>query len=162
MSDEDRDDDALPDPEDVIAGYDPDKDDNEQEFGDDLPDADRIIQIHDRVVNEYDLTHTGTRVAAPRLKFRKMLAEVDEYEGEYRRAAALLRKIITSHYFEDGNKRTGWLTTRQYLDDRGHVPAERDAEHVERVAKSVRSFDVDELAMWLAHGDIDKEKLNPR
>lgn len=160
MSDEGDDSDDLPDPEDVIAGYDPDE--SEDEIGDDLPDADRIIQIHDRIEDEYDLTHTGAAVAAPRRKFTELLTEVDEYEGDYQRAAALLQKIITAHYFEDGNKRTGWLTTREYLDDHGHVPADRAADRVERVTKSIRSFDVSEIARWLKDGEIDEERLNPR
>jgi hypothetical protein len=56
MSDEEDGSDDLPDPADVIAGYDPDG--SEDKIGDDLPDADRIIQIHDRIEDEYDLTHT--------------------------------------------------------------------------------------------------------
>jgi death-on-curing protein len=91
-----------------------------------------------------------------------LLTEVDKYEGEYQRAGALLRKIITAHYFEDGNKRTGWMTTREYLDDHGHVPADRAPDRVERVAKSIRSFDVNEIANWLKDGEIDEERLNPR
>lgn len=160
MVDDNRDNDDLPNPEDVIAGHDPEE--SEDEVGDDLPDADRIIQIHDRIEDEYDLTHTGAAVAAPRLEFKELLREVDEYEGEYQRAAALLRKIITAHYFEDGNKRTAWITTRQYLDDHGHAPAERNAERVARVAKSIRSFDISEIAKWLENGEIDEGKLNPR
>jgi death-on-curing protein len=160
MSNEEGGNGDLPDPEDVIAGYDPDR--SKDKIGDDLPDADRIIQIHDRIEDEYDLTHTGAAVAAPRLKFRELLTEVDEYEGEYQRAGALLRKIITAHYFEDGNKRTGWLTTREYLDNHGHVPADRAEDRVEHVLKSIRSFDVCEIARWLKDGQIDEERLNPR
>lgn len=160
MTDKDPANEDLPDPEEVIAGYNPDE--SENEIGIDLPDPDRIIQIHDQIEDEYDLTHTGAAVAAPRLKLEELLKEVDEYEGEYLRAAALLRKIITAHYFEDGNKRTGWITARLYLDDHGHVPAERDSERVDRVVKSIRSFDVSEIASWLENGEIDEERLNPR
>lgn len=153
-------DDDLPDPEDVIAGYDPEE--SEVEIGEDLPDSERIIEIHDRIEDEFDLTYTGAAVAAPRLQFEELLAEVDEYEGEYQRAGALLRKIITAHYFEDGNKRTGWMTTREYLDDHGHAPAELEPDRVAHVLKSIRSYDVTEIASWLEDGEIDEERLNPR
>lgn len=158
MTGEENDD--LPDPEDVIAGYNPDEE--EESIGDDLPEVDLILNHHDGIVDDFNLTHTGTRVAAPRLEFGELLREVDEYEGTFHRAAALLQKIITAHYFEDGNKRTAWLTTRQYLDDHGHTPAERGADRVEHVTKSIRAFDVDEIARWLEYGEIDEERLNPR
>ena len=100
--------------------------------------------------------------SATTVKFQELLTELDESVGTYQRAAALLRKIITAHYFEDGNKRTGWMTAREYLDDHGHVPAERDPERVEHVMKSIRAFGVSEIAKWLEDGKIDEEKLNPR
>jgi len=161
MTDDGDENDDLPDPEDVIASYNPEEDE-EEEIGDDLPDTDLIIEHHEEIVDDYDLTHAGMRVAAPRLEFKELLKEIDEYEGAYQRAAALLRKIITAHYFEDGNKRTGWLTTRQYLDDHDLAPAEREADRVEHVTKSIRVFDVDEIARWLEHGEIDEDRLNPR
>jgi len=151
--------DDLPDPEDVIASYNPEED--EEELGDDLPEPGEIIQIHDRIEEKYELTHTGAAVAAPSLAFERLLEDIDEYEGTYTRAAALFRKIITAHYFEDANKRTAWATTRKYLEDQGTVPADR-SDRVERVAKNVRNFTVDELAKWLETGEIDEGRFHPR
>jgi prophage maintenance system killer protein len=157
MTDDDGTDRDLPDPEDVIAGYDPE---DEEEIGDDLPDPSEIIQIHQRIEDEYNLKHTGASVAAPRLRFANLLEEVDEYEGTHMRAAALLRKIITAHYFEDANKRTGWATTRKYLENHREAPADR--ERVERVLRNIRSFSVEEIAEWLNSGEIDEERFHPR
>lgn len=79
MSEEQEDNgDDLPDPEDVIAS--PGTSDD-QEIGDDLPDPEEIIEIHDEIVDNYNLTHTGTRVAAPRLQIKEYLQDVDEYSG---------------------------------------------------------------------------------
>lgn len=159
MSDDGDENDDLPDPEDVIASYNPDGE--EEEIGDDLPRPEQIIQIHDRIEEQYDLTHTGAAVAAPRLEFERLLEDVDEYEGRYTRAAALFRKIITAHYFEDANKRTAWATTRKYLNDHDTAPADL-SDRVERVAKNVRNFTVDELAEWLETGEIDEGRFHPR
>lgn len=54
------------------------------------------------------------------------------------------------------------MATRAYLDDYGYVPADRAVDRVERVLKSIRSFDVCEIAKWLKDGEIDEERLNPR
>jgi len=127
----------------------------------DLPEVDEIIEIHDEIEEEYDLTHTGARVASPWLELRNLLEDVEEYDGVYRRAAGLLRDIITSHFFEDGNKRTAWTTTVLYLENHDTEPAVRDTDEVERVLKRIRRFDVDEIADWLAEGDLDRDRLDP-
>lgn len=150
--------DGLPDPEDVIASG---SDDDEDEIGDDLPAPEQIIEAHERVVSRYDLTHTGARVASPRLSFERILRDVDDYEGNYHRAAALLQKIITAHYFEDGNKRTAWVMTRTYLESYGYIP-EDTSERAERVLRNIRLFNVNEIAKWFETGEIDKERFPPR
>ncbi len=152
--------DDLPDPEDVIAGYNPD--DDEDEIGEDLPTPRQIIMTHDRVEQVYDLDYPGARIAAPRLRYERMLKEIDGYDGLYPRAAGLLRKITTEHCFEDGNKRTAWLTAFKYLEDHGHQPAEQETERVDHVMKSLRSYNIEEIAQWLKTGEIDEERLNPR
>jgi death-on-curing protein len=125
----------------------------------DLPTADEIIAIHNKIEREYDLTYTGAAVASPWLELREILEEVEDYEGTFLRAAALLRDILTAHLFEDGNKRTSWAVTRLYLENHDAEPAVRDAEEAERVLKRVRRYDVEEIADWLADGEIDSERL---
>lgn len=128
---------------------------------DDLPSPDEILTTHDVVEEKWTLKYRGARVAAPKLKLERLLTDIrEDYEPVYPRAAALLRKIATEHYFEDGNKRTAWLTMRAYLDQHGEVPAERGDEAV-RVMKRIRRFTIKELALWLDTGDIDSTKLDP-
>lgn len=126
----------------------------------DLPTAEQIIEIHDTIEEEYDLTHTGTAVAAPRAKLRRLLEDVDDHDDLYTRAAALLYKLITAHYFEDGNKRTAWATIILFLEDRDAEPAE-GGERAERVLKRVRRYEVEEIADWLADGTLDRDRLEP-
>jgi len=153
-------DDELPDPEDVIASYNPN--DEEDEIGEDLPTSEDIVGVHDKIERIVNLKYTGARVAVPKLEYRRLLEEVDEYDGVYYRAAALLRKITTAHYFEDANKRTAWVTTRTYLEEQGERPAETEIERVDHVMKSLRSYTIEEIAEWLETGEIDEESLNPR
>jgi death-on-curing protein len=127
---------------------------------DDLPDARQVIAIHDEIEEEYDLKYTGAAVAAPRLKIKRLLDDVAEYDGTYMRAAALLRNLITSHFFEDANKRTAWAVTNIYLQNRDAKPSVID-DRVPHILKRVRRYDVDEIADWLATGDIDENRLEP-
>lgn len=125
-----------------------------------LPSPAEILAIHDEIEAEYDLKYTGARVAAPRLKLERILDETAEHGDVWLRAAFLLRKVLTAHYFEDGNKRTAWVTTRTYLEANGLEPAERGAD-AERVLRRIRRYDVDELAEWLETGELDRDRLDP-
>lgn len=101
-----------------------------------------------------------TRVAAPRLDLRELLAEAEELDGVYHRAAFLLRRLITAHFFEDGNKRTAWTTTWIYLERHGLRPANQD-ESVERVLRRIRRYEIEEIADWLETGELDRDRLQP-
>lgn len=126
----------------------------------DLPKPDEILAIHKEIEKEYAMKYTGTRVAAPRLNLRDIRREVGEYDDLYMRAACLLRKLITAHLFEDGNKRTAWTVTTTYLERAGAKRAESSV-GTERVVRSIRKYEVDELAEWLKTGGIDQSRLNP-
>jgi death-on-curing protein len=125
-----------------------------------LPTPRDIIEIHDEIEREYDLKFTGARVASPKLTLRDILDDIEDYEGMYLRAASLLRDLITAHVFEDGNKRTAWTVTVLYLENHDAEPAVRD-ESNERVLRRIRRFDTDEIAEWLASGNIDDDRLEP-
>lgn len=127
---------------------------------DTLPRAEEILAAHEEIEDAYDMKYTGARVAAPRLELRSILEEADQYDGVHARAAFLLRKLITAHLFEDGNKRTAWTVVRGYLAGNGERPAERTPS-AERVLRRIRRYDVDEIATWLETGEIDEERLEP-
>lgn len=125
-----------------------------------LPSPDEILAIHDEIEVAEDMKYRGTRVAAPRLELRELLNEAGELDGVYLRAASLLRKLISAHLFEDGNKRMAWTVTWIYLERHGLQPAEQD-ESVERVLRRIRRFDVGEIADWLESGNLDRDRLHP-
>lgn len=125
-----------------------------------LPTPDEILAIHETIEVVEDMTYRGTRMAVPRLELRELLDEARDLEGVYLRAAFLLRKLITAHLFEDGNKRAAWTVTWIYLERHGLHPDERD-QSVERVLRRIRRYDVEEIAEWLESADLDRERLNP-
>ena len=127
---------------------------------DDLPTPEEILTTHEEIEAAYDLTHRGVRVAAPKLKLRRLLRDVEAHDDRMLRAAQLLRDLVTSHFFEDGNKRTAWVTTREYLARQDERPAET-GKAAERVLRRIRRFDVEEIATWLETGVIDEDRLSP-
>lgn len=126
-----------------------------------LPTPREIVAAHEEIEVSQELRFTGARVASPRLELRDLLGEVRAYDEVYVRAGCLLRKGITAHLFEDGNKRTAWTVTRQYLAEHDLKPAERRPVVVAHVLRSIRRYDVKEIAAWLETGDIDRSRLTP-
>lgn len=126
-----------------------------------LPTAEEIVTVHDRLEEAYDLKHTGTKKAAPRLKLRReVLDEAVEYDDPYYRAAVLLFGIQSVHVFEDANKRTAWTVTQEYLDRCGLVSEiPQDDETVEQIIRRAGLFSTEELANWFETGEIDEERL---
>lgn len=125
-----------------------------------LPTPEEILATHEEIEEAYDMKYRGTRVVAPKIDLRDILEEVVEYDTVYLRAAGLLRKLITAHLFEDGNKRTAWTAMREYLNRHNREPAVQ-REEVGRVLRRVRRFAVSEIAEWLESGDLDRSRLHP-
>lgn len=125
-----------------------------------IPTPEEILAIHEEIEEEYDLTHTGTAVAAPKVDLREIRSDAMEFDDVYHQAAYLLRKLVTAHLFEDANKRTAWATTEIFLERHDFTPAER-GKPVEKVLKRIRRYDVDEIAEWLESGDLDRSRLGP-
>lgn len=120
------------------------------------------MATHDEIEEDYDLDHEGASVTHPAVHCSDIVREArDNRFNPYDRAAYLLRRLITAHLFEDANKRTSWLTIRDYLNRHGLKPAKTKKEDTEPVLNAIRAFDVDELAEWLETGDIDESKLHP-
>jgi death-on-curing protein len=126
-----------------------------------LPTPQDIIDVHDRLEEDYDLKHTGTMKAAPEAKLRREVIEpARECETPYRRAAVLLFKIPSVHVFEDANKRTAWTVTIRYLNRKGVKPEfEQDDATIEKIVRRAGLFYPDELAAWFETGEIDEDIL---
>jgi death-on-curing protein len=86
----------------------------------------------------------------------------DPHPDAYEKAAMLLRGITQGHPFNDGNKRTGFLTAAYYLDLVGiHLPDPLDIDAAERLCLRVSAGDlrdVDAIAaelrrLWQRHED---------
>ena len=90
---------------------------------DDLPSAEEILATHEEIEEDYDMKYRGTAVAAPQLKLRRLLDDIEDGD-RYHRGAQLLRNLLTAHFFEDGNKRTSWATTLRYFEQYDETPAE--------------------------------------
>ena len=122
----------------------------------DLPTAEKIIEAHDRLEEEYDLKYKGYMTRVPEKKLREGVIEpAAEYEDPYDRAAVLLWRIPSVHVFEDANKRTAWTVARAYLRQNGIEPPVDD-DLAQRVVTRAGKLRVEVISKWFRTGEIDR------
>lgn len=64
----------------------------------------------------------------------------DIYRDDYSKAAKILHGITTGHPFDDGDKRTGFLTAAYFLEQTGHaLPDDFSVETVEKLCLDIAS-----------------------
>ncbi len=125
---------------------------------DELPTVAEVHEVHDLIVQEWDLDHPGTRAVTPDRRLESILDDVADLDGDYRRAAALLWRLANAHVYEDGNKRTAWTVAETYLNEVGATAAPDD-DVAATVMRHRSRFDESELATWLRTGEIDEERF---
>jgi len=98
-----------------------------------------LIGGHRGVRNNYDV-------------FEKILEHVKDEEGIFRKAAVLLRRLRFAFLFEDANKRTAYVATRQFLEMNGESMKIRNLDEALRSIKDLGKYDLEEIEDWLRHG----------
>lgn len=85
-------------------------------------DKEDVIEIHDRLIEKYggamgirDERYLESALARPFMG----AIDFDYYPTPAHKAAALLESLVHNHPFVDGNKRTGYVGMRAFLNEYG-------------------------------------------
>jgi len=90
----------------------------------------------------------------------EIIKDTKETEGDvYDKAALLMYKLITTHGFASGNKRTGFITGLRFLRKNGGKIRAKTFKKADRIIKRIRQYNAKEIASWLRTGDIDETRL---
>lgn len=119
----------------------------------------QIIEIHDAFLEDHGglpgLRDKGLLISAIEMPRASMFGEY-LHKTIYDKAAAYLFHIVQNHPFNDGNKRTGALTTILFLEENGIKISFSEQDYEEIVVKVAQGQkDKEEIAYFLMHG---KEK----
>lgn len=112
-----------------------------------------LLEIHAVVIGETGgssgLRDLGRLEAAIATQTQNVFGEA-LYPSVYEKAAAIIRGIIASHPFSDGNKRTGFLAGLTFLKINGFAFVAQ-AREIEDFAVKVATerLDIPEIALWL-------------
>ena len=112
-------------------------------------------QVHNILIQQFgggkgirDLGALESALSRPFQKFDNR----DLYESTIDKAAALIESIITNHPFVDGNKRTGYVIMRLFLNNNGidiNATQEEKYNFVIQIAAGKSNFN--DIVYWLKH-----------
>ena len=121
--------------------------------------VEQVIEIHDAFLEDHGglpgIRDKGLLISAVEMARASMFGEY-LHKTIYDKAAAYLFHIVQNHPFNDGNKRTGALTTILFLEENRIKIAFSDKDYEEFVVSVAQGQkNKEEIAYFLKHG---KEK----
>lgn len=121
--------------------------------------VEQVIEIHDAFLEDHGglpgIRDKGLLISAVEMPRASMFGEY-LHKTIYDKAAAYLFHIVQNHPFNDGNKRTGALTTILFIEENGIKIAFSDQDYEEFVVSVAQGQkNKEEIAYFLKHG---KEK----
>lgn len=109
-----------------------------------------VEETHEMVLKEYG-GYTGYETGIG--LFKVILKKVKEIEGIYKKAAVLLREMVTSpRIYADGNHRTAILIVETFLNKNENKIWTDDSQKKYRFIKHLLLYTTDEIAEWLENG----------
>jgi len=112
--------------------------------------VEQVIEIHDAFLEDYGglpgIRDKGLLISAIEMPRASMFGEY-LHKTIYDKAAAYLFHIVQNHPFNDGNKRTGALTTILFLEENG-------------VKIAFSEDDYEEFVVNIAQGKRNKDEIS--
>ena len=112
-----------------------------------------VIEIHDRLIEKYggakgirDERYLESALARPFMGG----SDFDYYPTPVHKAAALLESLVHNHPFVDGNKRTGYIVMRAFLNEVGldiEGSTDEKFDFLHEIASG--RFDFDQIFEWI-------------
>ena len=113
------------------------------------PNEELVLKIHETMLEKYggwSGFERGMNV------FQSIITEMKTARGVYRKAAILLRGIVTGRIFTDGNHRTAQALTETFLEMNNAQMKVQDSKEIIRFIKNILHYNIDEIEEWLKHG----------
>lgn len=108
-----------------------------------------LEETHELVIKEY-CGYGGYDVGLEPLK--TILRKARKKENIYIKAAILLREIVTTRIYEDGNHRTALLVCETFLNENDKTIWTENSQILYTFIKEILSYSIEEIAEWLQNG----------
>jgi prophage maintenance system killer protein len=116
------------------------------------PNEELVLKIHETMLEKYGGWlgfERGINV------FQSIITEMKAARGIYRKAAILLRGIVTGRIFTDGNHRTAQALTETFLEMNNAPMKIQDSKEIIKFIKNILYYNIEEIEEWLKHGKTE-------
>lgn len=110
-----------------------------------------LVYAHDIMIERYGYWSGFALGLEP---YHNIVDEMKNVEGIYRKAAILLRGVVTTRIFQDGHHRTGFEVTKAFLEMNGAEMKEKVEQKIIKFIKDIRKYSLDEIESWLKNGSL--------
>jgi hypothetical protein len=110
-----------------------------------------LVYAHDLMIERYGYWSGFELGLEP---YHLIVKEMKKTDSIYRKAAILLRGIVTTRIFQDGHHRTGFEVTKAFLEmNNAHMKENAEA-NIIKFIKDIRKYSLDEIECWLKNGSL--------
>jgi death-on-curing family protein len=110
-----------------------------------------LVYAHDIMIERYGYWSGFELGLEP---YHHIVEEMKNADDIYRKAAILLRGVVTTRIFQDGHHRTGFEVTKAFLEMNGAQMKEIDERKIIKFIKDIRRYSLDEIESWLRNGSL--------
>ncbi len=121
------------------------------------PTPERVIAYNILALKFINVKKADQPKVLSRNKIVESLKACEEQQGDlYDKAAVLLRTLIQKHPFASGNRRTAFITTKDFIITNTHILHIKDNPTLAKVMQGIREnyYTHEEIKEWLKHGKI--------
>ncbi|MBE3116877.1 type II toxin-antitoxin system death-on-curing family toxin [Candidatus Bathyarchaeota archaeon] len=110
-----------------------------------------LVSINEIMIKHYG-GYTGFDLGLE--PYQHIIKDAEEAQGIYRKAALLLKGIVTTRLFQDGHHRTAYIVVKTFLEKNDAEFKEKDERKIIRFIKDIRTYSIEEIESWLENGEL--------
>ena len=121
------------------------------------PTVENIVENNVLAVNLIRAKKADRAEVLSRGRLEKIVVECQVVQGDaFEKVAFLLKALVRAHAFASGNRRTAFITAKEFLLQNGEKLKISDDPRFAKVMTGIRegSYSDDEIREWLEHGKI--------
>jgi death on curing protein len=121
------------------------------------PSEDKVIENNFLILQIIKVKKADQSKVLSHSKIREIIEECENNKGDiYDKAVILLRGLIKKHPFSSGNRRTAFVTTKEFVLNNNHSFKIKDDPSYARTMLGIREdfYSDDELKYWIKNGKI--------
>lgn len=119
------------------------------------PDEELVARVHNIMLERYGGYpgfERGIQV------FKYIIEDAKREKDIYRKAAIILRRLVTDRVFKDGNHRTAQVISQAFLEMNGVKLKAKNKEEIIRFIKDIRFYNIDEIEKWFKDGTTPRPR----